>query len=518
VSVSRGAHGRSLGFGAAVVGATRNRSAALGFGGTAVSASQARAAKRAFPGQRSRGRSGHTQPSPRANPRAPASRRSRLPAVRTLCLAVLMIVAPCAAAGAPASAPAPKRAALEPAPTDTALAKQARDAYAAGDKAAFLAAYEELARRRPGEVFTLYNLACGQALSGRAEAALATLARILALRSAHDLDAESDFDSLRSNEEYKRIAAGMSALRNERVSSGAARAFTIPEKGFIAEGVAFDARTRSFFVASIRRRKIVRIDRAGKIADFVGPARDGLRSALGLAVDSRRRILWAASQAFPSMDGYTKDQPRLAAVFEYDLDSGRLRKEHRPPPGDAAAFDDLTLAADGTVFVNDGSGRRIWRISPGKSLEVFIESGLLGGTQGMAVSSDGKRLYVSDYRRLYAVEISSKRVTPIAVPSDLALSGIDGLAVFERSLIGVQNGIVPHRVIRLDMAPGGVSVQRGRILEMNHPDFDEPTLGTVVDGAFYFSADSQGQRFLDAKHPIAPEEMREAVILKLALR
>jgi hypothetical protein len=108
-------------------------------------------------------------------------------------------------------------------------------------------------------------------------------------------------------------------------------------------------------------------------------------------------------------------------------------------------------------------------------------------------------------------------VTPIPVPPDLSLNGIDGLALFERSLIAIQNGIVPHRVIRLDLAPGGVTISKAGILEMNHPDFDEPTLGVVVGGALYFSADSQGQKFLDEKHPIAADAMREAVILKLPL-
>ena len=50
-----------------------------------------------------------------------------------------------------------------------------------------------------------------------------------------------------------------------------------------------------------------------------------------------------------------------------------------------------------------------------------------------------------------------------------------------------------------------------------YADFDEPTLGVVVDGAFYFSAGSQGQKFLNQKNPILPADMRDAVILKLPL-
>ena len=402
--------------------------------------------------------------------------------------------------------------------TSAALVQEAREAHERGEKATFLSIYEELARRRPGEVRTLYNLACGQALNGRSEAAVGTLEEILAHRVASNLAADKDFDSIRETEGYRQVVTRMDELRREQVSSGATRAFTIPEKGFVAEGVAFDPVTRAFFVSSVRHRKIVRIDQAGKIEDFVASGRDGLRSALGIRVDPKRRTLWVATEAIPSMDGYQKDQPRAAAVFEYDVDSKRLRKEHIPQSeGESPGFDDLTLASDGTVYVNDGFHSRVWRIPPGGQLEVFLDSEEIGGTQGMAVSADGKRLYVSDYRGLFAVDIASRRVSSIRVPATLALSGIDGLALFKSSLIAIQNGIIPHRVIRLDLAPDGVAISRWRILEMNHPDFDEPTLGVVVGSALYFSADSQGEKFLDEKHPIRPDQMREAVILELPL-
>ena len=237
-----------------------------------------------------------------------------------------------------------------------------------------------------------------------------------------------------------------------------------------------------------------------------------------MRVDPERRTLWVASQALPSMDGYQKDQPVSSAVFEYDVDSGRLRKEHLPPNGtEPPAFDDLTVAADGTVFVNDGETSRIWRIPPGGKLEVLATFANFSGSQGLALSPDGKTLYASDYRGLLAIDLARRRATPIRVPADLALSGIDGLVRHEHSLIAIQNGITPHRVIRLDLAPDGLSIAKARILEMNHPDFDEPTLGVVADGALYFSADSQGQKYLDDQNPIRPEEMREAVILKLPL-
>jgi len=398
------------------------------------------------------------------------------------------------------------------------LRREMREAYKRDDRAAFLSITQELVRRTPGEVFNLYNLASAQSLSGEGAAAVRSLEEVLAHRVAYDLDADKNFEPIRRLPGYERVRDRMNAFRRETITSGATRAFTIPEKGFIAEGVAYDSKTRSFFVASIRHRRIVRIDAGGRFADLVPAGRDGLRSAMGMRVDPERRTLWVASQALPSMDGYQKDQPVSSAVFEFDVDSGRLRKEHVPPPGaEPPAFDDLTIAADGTVFINDAETSRIWRIPPGGKLEVFGAFSNFSGSQGLALSSDGKTLYVSDYRGLFAIDLAQRRAAPIRVPADLALSGIDGLVRYENSLIAIQNGITPHRVIRLDLPRDGVSIAKARILEMNHPDFDEPTLGVVVDGALYFSADSQGQKYLDDQNPIRLEEARDAVILKLPL-
>src|SRR5262249_54080776 len=158
-----------------------------------------------------------------------------------------------------------------------------------------------------------------QSMNGQGDAAVRSLEEVLAHRVAYDLDADKNFEPIRRLPGYEAVRDRMNALRKEKITSGATRAFTIPEKRFIAEGVAYDSRTRSFVVASIRHRRIVRIGASGRITDFVAAGRDGLRSAMGMRVDPERRTLWVASQALPSMDGYQKEQPASSAVFEYDV-------------------------------------------------------------------------------------------------------------------------------------------------------------------------------------------------------
>jgi len=81
----------------------------------------------------------------------------------------------------------------------------------------------------------------------------------------------------------------------------------------------------------------------------------------------------------------------------------------------------------------------------------------------------------------------------------------------------VQNGIEPHRVVRLTLSADGARIVKGRILEMNNPLFDEPTLGVAANGAFYYVADSQGGKFLKSPDGVPESEQREVVVLKVPL-
>ncbi len=59
-------------------------------------------------------------------------------------------------------------------------------------------------------------------------------------------------------------------------------AFTIKENDLIPEGIAFDQTDNVFFVGSIHKRKILRIDERGEATDYITSQQDGLGEALGL--------------------------------------------------------------------------------------------------------------------------------------------------------------------------------------------------------------------------------------------
>jgi hypothetical protein len=125
---------------------------------------------------------------------------------------------------------------------------------------------------------------------------------------------------------------------------------------------------------------------------------------------------------------------------------------------------------------------------------------------------------VSDYAGfIFRVDISSKSIIRLPAPTDVALYGIDGLAWHNGSLIGVQNGVDPSRVLQLHLAPDGSRISAARILDMNHPRVAEPTLGVVVGDTYYYVANSFGGFLRKPNSVLADQPLAEPVILKLKI-
>ena len=231
------------------------------------------------------------------------------------------------------------------------LFQQARTAYDKKDFPAYLAAMETLARMRPQHPLVIGNYAGALALNGRAEDAVAQLRRLLAMKVAVDLS-DHDFDALRSRDDFRAVQQTNDELRHKPISHATIR-YRLA-KDLLTEAIAFDPKTKSFFVSANHPRKIVRIDARGRVTDFVKPM-DDFWGANGLAVDAKRRLLWASSRAFIRGGEIDKAHEHDTAVWAFNADTGAVVKRLVPPEG-TDALDDLTLAPDGTLYVSDSRG------------------------------------------------------------------------------------------------------------------------------------------------------------------
>ena len=428
------------------------------------------------------------------------------------------------AAATPGPAPSPV-----PADPLRDLQAAARAAYDRHDHATFLARTEEALRLRPDSPRLLYNRACGLALTGQPAGALAALADLADRQLDFDLQAEPDFASLRPLPGWAAVAARFAALRQPR--GQAVTAFRLPPGPLLIEGLAHDPRSGRFFASSVRQRRILAWraeapDHEGssrreppEIEDFVPAGRDGLLSPLALRADPARRRLWVTSAALPEAEAFREEEAGRSELLAFDLDDGRLLQRLPAPGPGEHNLNDLELDADGAVFVSDASSGQLWRLAPGaRELSELLAAGRLRSPQGLALSRDGQSLYVADYASgLYRLDLVARALEPVPGPEQAVLAGIDGLLREGDGLIALQNGIRPHRVVRLSLLPDGRRVAGTEILAMGLPELDEPTLGVLVGERLVFVGRSQWAS-LGGGHGPPPAALPPAVILELGLR
>jgi hypothetical protein len=164
-------------------------------------------------------------------------------------------------------------------------------------------------------------------------------------------------------------------------------------------------------------------------------------------------------------------------------------------------FNDLVINSLGDVFVTDTRAGTVYWVSHATNrLGVFIPNLKVTAANGIAISSDGKKLYVAGFPDgLTVVDIASRTFHAMVHPADLCLATIDGLAFSQGELIAIQNGIVAPRVVRYTLSSDGDRISSFEVLERGNPLFDGITTGAVGNGAFYFVANPQLDSVADGK-------------------
>lgn len=343
-------------------------------------------------------------------------------------------------------------------------------------------AEQALAAGPPRHPHLTYNLARAYSLKGRTAEAVTLLRQLLARGLAVDPETSEDFRAVRSTDHWPELRAGLAAARRPIVRSRTA--LVLPERDLMPEGMAYDPRHRTFYFGSISKSKIVRVDAQGRRTDFKASREDGLLSVLGMTIDSARRFLWVCSN---TRDG-------AASVYKYHLDSGELLKKYAfEDGGERHQFNDVAVNGRGDVFVTDTLGAAVYQIPAATdllTLLVKLEDG--ASPNGLAVSSDGHRLFVAVLAGIVQVDVRARTARALEYSENVVVTGIDGLYLYRDSLVAVQNANpFPDRVVRLFLTGAGQRVSRARVIESNHPLYAVPTTGAVVGSRFYYLANTQ---------------------------
>jgi len=396
--------------------------------------------------------------------------------------------------------------------------RQATAAYEAKDYPTYFENLKAAVQFRPDNPTMKYNLAGANALVGNKQEALSLLANVAEMGLVYDPAADTDFESIKNSDEFKSILGLIE--KNKAPINHSQVAFKLTEKDLITEGVAYDPVSETFYVGSIHQRKIVSVDKQGTIKDFA-TEQNGLWSVFGLRVDAKQRALWVCSTVTPQMRGFQKEDQGKSAVLKFDLKTSKLVKQYSlPDQSKRHWFGDLEITSRGDVLVTDSQAPgAVYAIFAEKdSLELFISSEPFRSPQGIVLSEDEKRLFIADYSiGVLVFDMATKKYVKLAAPANVSLIGIDGMYFYKNSLIAIQNGVRPHRVIRLFLDRNFDRVERAEVIEANNHLFNEPTLGVLVKNELYYIANSQWGSFNDDGSIFPLEKLQEPIIMKAQL-
>ncbi|HVF39797.1 MAG TPA: hypothetical protein VM939_07845 [Gemmatimonadaceae bacterium] len=375
-----------------------------------------------------------------------------------------------------------------------------------------LAAIDNLMHGSPGIILALARTAVW---SGDKAAAFAELKNLIGMGLTREIARDTSFASLHADPEWAGIVAGFAA--NTKTIGGPEKAFELPSADFIAEDIAYDAARDRFLVTSVRNRTIVAVKRGGSIESFAAAA--DLWGMMAIAADAKRNVLWATTVAMPRAAGYNKADAGKASVLKYDLASGKLLRRFDLPANERGSIPgDIAVSANGDLFVSDGRTGVIHVIRENATeLRVLVAEGTFLSPQGPAVTPDGKTLYVADYQRgLAEVDQSTGAVTWLSHPRNVAVAGIDGLiAADDRTLIAVQNGVMPNRVIEFKLDAKARAITGYRVLAQNPTELRGPTHGVLARGALYFIGNGGFDDFDDEGKPAAGVTPSRPVVYSL---
>lgn len=384
-----------------------------------------------------------------------------------------------------------------------------------GQAVVYLKALLAVAPSHPG---VMARLARAYLAAGQPEQALESLDRAISLGGGLGVLRDEAFVRFLDTPQAQAAAARLEALKTP---AGASRvAFRVAERDLIPEGIAYDPETGAFFLSSIYRRKIVRIDPGGRVSDFTASKQDGLLCVLGMKVDARRRALWVATEGGePMIDASPSDTLR-SAVFEYDLGSGKLVKAYWAP-ADATRhlFNDLVVDSRGEVLVTDTEEGALYAIGARTGrLERLLPPSTWDYPNGIALSADERTAYVAHAWGITLVDRATGRLRELEAPPGVTTVGMDGLYTHGGELIGVQNGIEPARVVAFALNEAGDRVVGARTIARNHPSFDTPTTGVIVGDSIYFIANSQITAFSPDGTIFPHDRLHDVVVLESPLR
>jgi hypothetical protein len=263
---------------------------------------------------------------------------------------------------------------------------------------------------------------------------------------------------------------------------------TLSAEAQLVESVARDPKTGDLYATTVVSRALYvkRGEAEWQRLDLAGAG-----SLSGIAYDAKSKLLWIASSNFDETPG----DKVVPALLGFDPATGQVVR--RLEAGGTGALGDVAVDEAGTVYAADPVGGIVYSARREETaLRVLAPKGVFQSPQGMVAVPGRNLLIVSDYRYgLAALDTKTGTASRIASAKPAMLDGIDGLWRSGKTLLAVQNGSSPMRIVRLAMADDWLAVRQVTVLEQANPAWTEPVGGAVSDGQLIYVATGQWGTF-----------------------
>lgn len=348
-------------------------------------------------------------------------------------------------------------------------------------------------------------------------AALAALRRYLGLGLGRT-GAESTFARYAGRPAFRnvfrRLAENAAPVGESRVLA------TLPDSTFWPEGVDYNPRSGTFFVASIRLRTIAEVNEQGLVRLLWAPGRRDLGAVFGVRVDPIRGILWATTSGVPQQADYVPGDSATSALLKIRIADGRIEGRWNVPvvPG-GHVLGDLAVGPDGDVFMTDSYEPILYRLRPDRDTLERLTHPLFHNLQGMAPTPDGRDVFLSDYSHgLLRVSLQTGVVSRLRDAEGSTSLGCDGIVWDRGAILAVQNGVTPPRVVRFVLDAGRDAIVRVEVVDLNAALAPEPTIGTVAGRYFVYVANGQWDEHDDAGQALPGAHLTPARLVAVPLQ
>ncbi|HET6980632.1 MAG TPA: hypothetical protein VFI53_00750 [Myxococcaceae bacterium] len=348
--------------------------------------------------------------------------------------------------------------------------------------------------KSPGDPLLLFEQAIVQGLLCDRAGTLERLSAVARTWGGLDPGAYRGFRFLWGDPEFEALVRDI-RTRNPPVLSSEP-AYVLAEPGLFPEGMAFDARTGRVYAGSAARQRLVWTDRSGTLHELVPPRASGLGFPAGMKVDMPRNRLCVASAA---SFGPGRELPdAVTGILCFALDDGRHVRTLRIPAGRKGFLNDLAIdATTGMLYTtNTSTGAVMQATLRDTELRELLPDDAVSGANGIALDGSGRVLFVAGDEGITRVDLGTGKAAPLERAAGVVDGSIDGLYFWKGSLVGIQNGVHPGRVLRFRLDGPMRRIERADVLEAYAPWMEGPTTGAIDGDSLLYLANTQLRRWL----------------------